>query len=49
MLRTRLGEARVPDGLASVICFRMVVGVNAVVSGESPQQVGARVNDSNKR
>lgn len=49
MIRTKLGEARVPDGLASAICLRTVVGVNAAVSGESLQLVGARVNDINKR
>ena len=37
MIGTRLGEARVSDELASAVCLRMVVGVNTVVTGESPQ------------
>lgn len=48
MIRTKLGEAWVPDGLASAICFRMVVGVNVAVSRERPQLVGAGVDDSSR-
>lgn len=44
------GEAGASDGLASAICLRVMVGVNAQQSvGMNCQLVWAKVNDSSKR